>query len=91
MMNPSILFTATLIITGLVVLVLVVYLILIILALRRAGDNLEALAGGLQQVADDSRPLADRLGTINGALSRLHDGLTSVDDHLLGIARVLKL
>ncbi len=90
-MDTSLLFPATLIITGIVVLVLVIYLILIIIALRRAGDHLEQLAGGLQKVADDSQPLAEHLGTIHSALTQLHGGLSSVDHHLVGIAKVLKL
>ena len=90
-MTASTLFIATLIIVGLVVVVLVLYLILIIVALRRAGTHLEQLAGGLQKIADDTTPLPDKLGTINGALSQLHGGLTSVDNHLVGIAKVFKL
>ena len=91
LMDKSILFFATVIIALLVVVVLVVYLILIIVALRKAGTNLEQLAGGLQKIADDSEPLAEHLGTINGALTQLHGGLSSVDKHLVGIAKVLKL
>lgn len=90
-MDSSWLFPATLIVVGLVVLVLVIYLILIIVALRRAGTNLQKLAGGLQKIVDDSAPLNHHLGTINGALGSLLEGLVSVDKHLLGIARVLKL
>jgi hypothetical protein len=90
-MNSNILFPATLIIVGLLVVVLVVYLILIIVALRRAGTNLTGLAGGLQKIVDDSEPLTGHLGTINGALSQLHGGLSSVDNHLVAIAKVLKL
>ncbi len=78
-------------IVGLVVLVLVIYLVLIIVALRRAGTHLEKLAGGLQKIVDDTAPLPDKLGTINGALSQLLGGLTSVDGHLVGIAKVFKL
>lgn len=90
-MDNSILLPATLIITGLVVLVLVIYLVLIIVALRRAGDHLQNLAGGLQKIVDDTEPLTGHLGVINGALTKLHGGLSSVDDHLIGIAKVLKL
>lgn len=90
-MDASILYPATLIIVGLVVLVLVIYLILIIVALRRAGTHLENLAGGLQKIANDTQPLSENLATINGALSQLHLGLTSVDGHLVNIAKVLKL
>ena len=90
-MSTSILYPATLVIVALVVLVLVIYLVLIIVALRRAGTNLEKLAGGLQKIVDDSKPLSGHLGTINGTLSSLLEGLISVDKHLVGIARVLKL
>lgn len=90
-MNTSLLFPATLIIVGLLVLVLVIYLVLIIVALRKAGNHLEALAGGLQKIADDSQPLEDHLVTINGALNQLHGGLSSVDNHLVSIAKVFKL
>ena len=62
-----------------------------IVALRRAGNHLEQLAGGLQKIVDDSEPLAGNLGTINGALTQLHGGLASVDGHLVAIAKVLKL
>ena len=90
-MDASILYPATLIIAGLIVLVLVIYLVLIIIALRRAGNHLQNLAGGLQKIVDDSKPLEGNLGTINSALSQLNDGLSSVDGHLVAIAKVLKL
>ena len=90
-MNTSILFIATLIIVGLVVLVLVLYLILIIVALRRAGNHLSDLVGGLHKIVQDSNPLARQLTTINDALGSLHGGLSSVDKHLVSIAKVLKL
>lgn len=90
-MDTSTLFIATLIIVVLLVLVLVVYLILIIVALRRAGTHLEGLAGGLQKIADDTDPLGKKVTTINGALSQLQGGLSSVDGHLVAIAKVLKL
>ena len=90
-MDASILLPATLIITGLIVLVLVVYLVAIIVALRRAGNHLKALAGGLEKIVDDTEPLSGHLETINTALGQLHGGLSSVDRHLVGIARVLRL
>ena len=91
MMLPDILFYATLAIVLLVVLALVVYLLAIIVALRRAGTHLAQLAGGLQQIVDDTEPLEGHLGTINGALGQLADGVGSVDNHLVGIAKVFKL
>lgn len=81
----------TLIIVALVVLLLVIYLILIIVALHRAGTHLQNLAGGLQKIADDSAPLKGHVDTINGALTQLHGGLGSIDQHLISIAKVLKL
>lgn len=90
-MDASILYPATLIIVGLVVVVLVVYLIGIIIALRKAGTHLENLAGGLQKISEDTSPLEEHLNTINDALSQLHTGLTSVDNHLISIARIFKL
>jgi hypothetical protein len=90
-MDSSILLPATLIITGLIVLVLVIYLIAIIIALRRAGNHLEALAGGLRKIAEDTTPLSGRLETINGTLGKLREGLSSADQHLIAISRVLKL
>lgn len=90
-MDSSFLFVATLVIVGLLVLVLVIYLILIIVALRRAGTHLQELAGGLQKISEDTKPLENKVGTINGALQQLHGGLSSVDGHLVAIAKVLKL
>jgi len=88
---PEILTQATWVATALVVLVLVFYLSGILIALIRAGNNLAALAGGLQAVAGHTAPLEDRLGTINGALGQLHAGLESIDQELIGIAGVFRL
>lgn len=90
-MLPTILLYATLLIVAVVVVVLVVYLVAIVVALRRAGNHLAALAGGLQKIVDDTNPLAGHTGTVNGALEQLRQGLVSVDEHLVGIARVFKL
>lgn len=90
-MNASILFIATLVIVGLLVTVLVIYLVLIIVALRKAGNQLQTLAEGLHKIVDDSSPLAGKLGTINSALIKLQGGLSSVDNHLINVAKVLKL
>lgn len=85
------LFTATLIVVALVVLVLVIYLVGIIIALIKAGNHLKELAAGLQKIEEDTGPLAKHLTTINGALDTLHGGLASVNRHLGAIAGVLKL
>ena len=81
----------TVVIVALVVLILVIYLILTIFHLRRAGNHLQKLAGGLQKIADDTAPLKGKVNTINGALLQLLSGLGSVDNHLITIAKVLKL
>ena len=81
----------TLVVALLVVALLVVYLVAIIIALRRAGDHLQALAGGLQMVKDNTAPLPAHLTTINGALATLNGGLISVNSHLEGVAEVLEL
>ena len=82
---------ASVIVAAAIVVVLVVYLLLIILALWRAGSNLAALAGGLQQVVDNTAPLEEHVTTINGALKSLDGGLNAVDDNLVGVAEVLEL
>ena len=87
----SVLTQATWVATALVVLVLVFYLTGILVALVRAGSRLAAVAGALQQVAGHTDPLEARLGTINGALGRLHEGLRSIDQELVGIAGVFRL
>lgn len=73
-----------------VVLALVVYLLGIIIALRRASQNLSQLAGGLDQVVQNTEPLADKLTTINEALGQVLNGLVAVDGHLAATARLLK-
>jgi hypothetical protein len=72
-----------------VVLVLVYYLIGIILALRKASRNLSQLAAGLDAIVSHSAPLEGKLGTINGALGQLLNGLLSVNGHLAAVARLL--
>lgn len=88
---PTLLTYLTLAAALIVVLVLVVYLVTIITALRRAGNHLAALAGGLQAIIDNTDPLEEYLTTINGALATLDDGLKSVDNNLVGVAEVFEL
>ena len=90
-MLPTILTYLTLAVALIVVVVLVVYLVLIIVALRRAGDHLAKLAGGLQAIAANTQPLPGHLTTINNALGTLHGGLESIDDNLVGVAQVFNL
>lgn len=74
----------------LVVLALVVYLLGIIIALNKGNNSLKELAGGLDQVVNNTKPLTKKLETINGALSELLNGLVAVDGHLAGMAKLLR-
>lgn len=80
----------TLIVTGLVVVVVAAYLILIADALIKANRNLEKLVGGLEAIRDNTAPLGDDLGTINGAATSLRDKLMSVDRHLQNIVQLAR-
>ena len=72
-----------------VVLALVVYLLGIIMALRRASQNLKQLAGGLDAIVKDTQPLPEKMTTINGALNQLLSGLLAVNSDLAAVARLL--
>ena len=73
-----------------IVIVLAGHLILIAAALIRANRNLAKLVGGLEAIRDNTAPLGDDLTAINGAAIGLRDGLTAVDEHLRGIARIVR-
>jgi hypothetical protein len=77
--------------TAIVVLVVAGYLIAIIVALARANRRLWALAGGLEAIEANTRPLTGHLSTINGAAGQLLEGLQKVDEHLKGAAVVLRM
>lgn len=79
----------SLVVVLIVVVALVVYLLLIIKALRGASKNLYELAGGLDQIVQDTQPLPEKLTTINGALGQLLTGLLSVNGHLAAVAHLL--
>lgn len=80
----------TLGLTGAIVLVLVVYLLGIIIALWRGKNSLERLAGGLQAIRDDTKPLGGHVQAINGGLSKLLEGLLAVNQDLAAIVRLAK-
>lgn len=65
-----------------------VHLVLIFVALKRAGDHLEALAGGLGRIRDDTGPLEDKVETINRALAGLVEPLLAVNDGLAKITEI---
>jgi hypothetical protein len=73
-----------------IVVVLASHLILVAAALFRANRNLSKLVGGLEAIRDNTAPLGDDLTAINGAAIALRDGLVAVDEHLRGIARIVR-
>lgn len=85
------LLTLTLITVALVVIALAGYLIGIALALLATRRSVAAIADGLEAVAGHTRPLPEKLATINGALTSLLAGLRAADGHLGRAAAVFKL
>jgi hypothetical protein len=84
----SLLLYTTLAVTAAVVLVLVIYLVGIIVALWDASNSLSRLAGGLVAIRDNTAPLGQHVGTVNGGLSTLLKGLLAVNGDLAAIVRV---
>ncbi len=82
------LLTLTLIVTAAIVLVLVVYLVGIIIALWGAKRSLAQLAGGLVAIRDNTAPLGDKIGALNGGLTTLLQGLLGVNGDLAAVVRV---
>lgn len=80
----------TVVAVAIIVLVLAVYLVLIAAALRSANRHAGGLAGGLEAIQVNTAPLPEHLTTINGALGTLLSGLDAADQHLGGIARLLR-
>ncbi len=76
---------------AIVVVVVALHLIGIIMALRRAHGHLVRLAGGLEAIEANTRPLAGHLSTINGAAGKLLGGLKQVDENLRGIVVTLRM
>ncbi len=89
-MDITTLFTIiTLIVVLLVVVVLVFYLLGIIIALSRGNKSLYELADGLGAIERDTKPLTEKMTTINGALGQLLSTLLAVDGHLAAVAKIL--
>ncbi len=63
------------------VLVLAVTLVLVLVHLRRAANLAGKLGQGLDQVARQTTDLPQQIGTINGALNQLLEGLLAVGGH----------
>lgn len=76
---------------AIVVAVVAIYLIAIIAALARANRHLGALAGGLEAIERNTRPLASHLSTINGAAGPLLEGLKKAEGHLKSAAVLLRM
>lgn len=81
---------ATLVLALVIVAVVAYHLIGIYVALKRAGDHLEALAGGLTAVRDHTVPLNGRVDSINAGLAALLPPLGGTATSLANIATALK-
>ena len=81
----------TLVTVALVVVALAGYLMATAVALAGTRRSVAAIADGLEAVANHTRPVEDKLVTINGAVSALRDALATADAHLGRAARVFGL
>lgn len=75
----------SLILTVAIVLVLAYYLIQIFFCLKRGADRLEALAGGLVAIRDNTAPLDSSLLEANRQLSALLNPLAATNLNLLAV------
>jgi hypothetical protein len=83
--------TVVSLVLALVIVAVVAYhLIGIYTALKRAGDHLEALAGGLAAIRDHAVPLNGRIDAINAGLAALLPPLGGTATSLANIATALK-
>lgn len=74
------------VIFALVIVLAVAYtLIGVFVSLKRGADHLEALAGGLAQVRDDTGPLEVRIDAINSGLAALAPPLLAANGNLAAI------
>ena len=67
----TILITSTLLIVSAIVLVVAFHLIGIFWYLKKTGDNLENLAGGLIQISANTNPLESNIDDLNEGLNVL--------------------
>ena len=67
----AILITSTLLIISAIVLVVAFHLIGIFWYLKKTGDNLENLAGGLIQISANTNPLESHIDDLNNGLNLL--------------------
>ena len=73
-----------------IVLIVAYHLVGIYLALRRAADDLEKLAGGLMKIRDDTKPLNGKVETINAGLVQLVAPLLGANANLAAIVKIAK-
>lgn len=86
----AILTRLTFALVAVIVVVLATYLILIAKSLIKANRNLANLVGGLEQIRDNTAPLAADLTAINGVAITLRDQLKGVDGHLERINQLVQ-
>ena len=67
----AILITSTLLLVSAIVLVVAYHLIGIFWYLKKTGDNLENLAGGLIQISANTNPLESHIDDLNNGLNLL--------------------
>ena len=79
----------TLAVVLIIVLVVAYHLIGIYMALKRGGDHLETLAGGLMAIRDNTAPLNGRMDEINAGLTALIAPLLAANGNLAAIVKVV--
>ena len=84
----TILAFATLAVVLIIVLVVAYHLIGIFVALKRGADHLEALAGGLIAIRDNTAPLNSRVDEINAGLTGLVEPLLTTNSNLGTIVKI---
>lgn len=71
-----------------IVLVVAYHLIGIFVALKRSGDHLDALAGGLIAIRENTEPLNGRVDDINAGLTGLIEPLLTTNNNLGQIVKI---
>ena len=84
----SVLTTISLVLVLVIVAVVAWHLIGIFISLKRGGDHLEKLAGGLVAIRDNTEPLNGRVDEINTGLTELVSPLFAANDNLAAIVKV---
>ena len=79
----------TLAVVLIIVLVVAYHLIGIYIALKRGGDHLETLAGGVMEIRDNTAPLNGRMDEINAGLTALIAPLLAANGNLAAIVKVV--